>query len=147
MGFTAGAVAIVYFLQPTMCGAQGLRLMTIWGFRRSLSWEQIAQVTFARLYLLQPSLKLIDSQGRIYCISRETKDNDGLYAEALKFGGPAHPLTRALQTPLHALQAVACHGRNSPNSPQAPIATRWARTFGFVQLKRPGARSASLSSL
>ena len=103
MGFTAGAVAIVYFLQPTMCGAQGLRLMTIWGFRRSLSWEQIAQVTFARLYLLQPFLKLIDSQGRIYCISRETKDNDGLYAEALKFGGPAHPLTRALQTPLHAL--------------------------------------------
>ena len=100
MGITALVVTVVYFFQPTMCGAQGLKVMTTWGFRRIVRWEQVTQVGFARLYLLQPSFKLVDDRGRAYWISRDTKDLKGLYAESLRFGGAAHPLTRALQTPL-----------------------------------------------
>jgi hypothetical protein len=101
MGFTALAVTIVYFFQPTVCGAQGLKVMTAWGFRRSLRWEQVTQVGFARLYLLQPSFKLVDDKGRSHWISRDTKDLKGLYEDALRFGGASHPLTRALRTPLY----------------------------------------------
>ena len=100
MGFTAVTVTLVYFFQPTVCGAHGLKVMTTWGFRRSLRWDQVTQVGFARLYLLQPSFKLLDDKGRAYWISRDTKDLKGLYADSLRFGGVTHPLTRALQTPL-----------------------------------------------
>lgn len=103
MGFTAVAVTIVYFFQPTKCGPQGLMAMTPWGVRRHVAWDQIKEVTFGRLYLLQPSLKLIDAQGRTFWISRDTKDLRGLHTDSMKFGGPLHPLTVALQTPLFEL--------------------------------------------
>lgn len=103
MGFTALVVTLVYFFQPTTCSAQGLNVMTTWGFRRSVGWDQITQVSFARLYMLQPSIKLVDDQGRSYWISRDTKDLKRLHADALMYGGASHPLTQALQTPFFEL--------------------------------------------
>lgn len=103
MAMTAVAVIVAYFLQPTMAGKPGIKAMTFWGFRRQVPWPEIASVTFARLYYMQPSLKLTDRQGRSYWIARDTKDLPGLHAMAIEFGGVDHPLTRALETPMHAL--------------------------------------------
>ena len=52
---------------------------------------------------MQPSLKLVDGLGRARWIARNTKDLAVLHAVALTHGGLAHPLTKALVTPLHAL--------------------------------------------
>ncbi|MBX3635424.1 MAG: hypothetical protein KF683_08575 [Rubrivivax sp.] len=103
MGTAAVLVALVYFLQPTRAGSEGLKLMTSWGLRRTLPWSAVRQVTLARLHLLQPALKVLDHEGRVYWIDRETKNLRGLHELALRHGGEDHPLTRALRTPLHAL--------------------------------------------
>jgi hypothetical protein len=96
-------VALTYFLQPTLVGAPGLKLMTAWGFRRHVPWSEIKTVSMARLFLVQPSLKLTDSAGRAYWIAKDTKDLRGLHALAVLHGGKDHPLTRALETPLFQL--------------------------------------------
>jgi hypothetical protein len=103
MGVAALFVAIVYFLQPTLAGPAGLKVMNTWGFRRQLEWSNIKAVSLGRLYLVQPSLKIVDGKGRAYWIARDTKDMKGLYAIARSCGGPDHPLTKALETPLFAL--------------------------------------------
>jgi len=103
MGLAAVVVVVVYFFQPTLCGASGLKVMGTWGFRRHVAWPEIREVSFSRLYHLQPSLKLIDGHGRAHWIARDTKDLRGLHALAKQFGGPSHPLTVALETPLFQL--------------------------------------------
>ena len=103
MAVAAVIVAAVHFLQPTQAGPQGLNLMQSWGFRRAVPWAAVRDVSFARLYLLQPSMRLTDTQGRVYWIARDTKDLKGLHALALEHAGATHPLTRALETPLFAL--------------------------------------------
>lgn len=103
MVIAAVFVVLLHVLQPTRAGEAGLQVMTIWGFRRRLRWPDINTVTFARWYGLQPSLKLVDHQGRSHWIARDTRNLAGLHALALAHGGADHPLTRALQTPLHAL--------------------------------------------
>jgi hypothetical protein len=99
----AVVVAATYFFSPTLAGAEGLKVMTAWGFRRPVRWEEIQSVSFARLYFFQPSFKLVTARGRSYWIARDTKDMAGLHALAFARGGPDHPLTRALETPLYAL--------------------------------------------
>ncbi|MCW5610499.1 MAG: hypothetical protein KIS83_07410 [Rubrivivax sp.] len=103
MAAAAVLVALVYFLQPTRAGSAGLKLMTSWGLRRQLRWTDVRQVTLARAHLLQPSLKVLDHEGRVHWIDRDTRNLRGLYELALRHGGEDHPLARALRTPLHAL--------------------------------------------
>lgn len=103
MAVAAVFVVLLYVLQPTLAGEAGVKAMTVWGTRRLLRWTDIESVAFARLYGLQPSLKLVDRRGRACWIARDTRDLAGLYTLAVAHGGADHPLTRALQTPLHAL--------------------------------------------
>jgi hypothetical protein len=103
MAVSAVLVALTYYLQPTLAGPSGLKAMTAWGLRRAVNWSDIESVSFARYYFMQPSLKLVDRQRRAYWIAKDTRDMGGLYQRALAHGGASHPLTRALETPLHAL--------------------------------------------
>jgi hypothetical protein len=103
MVVAAVVVAYSYFLQPTMAGPKGLKAMRTWGWRSLVAWTEITDVTFARYYLLQPSFRLVDVKGNVYWIARDTKDLKGLYATAKEFGGPDHPFTKALETPLFAV--------------------------------------------
>jgi hypothetical protein len=103
MGVAAVVVMMTYFFQPTLCGASGLKLMSAWGYRRSVTWPEITQVTFDRLYWIQPSLRLTDRRGRSHWIARDTKDLKGLHSLSTQHGGAAHPLTAALETPLFEL--------------------------------------------
>jgi hypothetical protein len=103
MGVAAVVVITIYFFQPTLCGASGLKVMNGWGIRKFVAWPEIGQVTLGRLYFIQPSLKLTDLQGRTFWIARDTKDLLGLHTLAVKYGGSSHPLTLALETPLFRL--------------------------------------------
>lgn len=96
-------VLMIYFFQPTQAGETGLHVMNIWGFRRRLAWADVQSVSFARLYLLQPSLRLLDARGRSYWIATDTKDLAGLHELARAHGGAGHPLTLTLETPLYKL--------------------------------------------
>jgi hypothetical protein len=99
----AAMVCAMYFFQPTQAGPAGLKAMQYSGLRRFVAWSEVGEVGFGRLYFIQPSLRLVDRQGRVYWIARDTRDLKGLHALARQFAGPAHPLTRALETPLFAL--------------------------------------------
>ncbi len=103
MAAAALLVMVTYWLQPTVADANGIKAMTIWGFRRHVRWSDITAVSFARLYVTQPSLKLTDTRGRTCWIARDTKDLPGLHALAVQHGGLSHPLTVALETPMFRL--------------------------------------------
>lgn len=103
MVFGAVLVLALYWLQPTLAGPGGLRVLNIWGFRRPVRWDEIVAVEHARYYLVMPAMRLVTAAGRSYWIPRESERLPALHALALRAGGPAHPLARALETPLHAL--------------------------------------------
>ena len=103
MAIAAVLVVLIYYLQPTLAGERGLKAMNVWGVRKFVNWSDIESVNFARWYLVQPSLRLVDRGGRTYWIAKDTKDLGALHALAVKHGGASHPLARALETPLHAL--------------------------------------------
>ncbi|MDX2220726.1 MAG: hypothetical protein SF172_17030 [Burkholderiales bacterium] len=105
MAVAAVIVLLVHFFQPSQAGEAGLHVMNTWGFRRKLAWADVQSVSFARLYLLQPSMRLRDGEGRSYWIAIDTHDLAGLHELARAHGGPGHPLTVALETPLHKLHA------------------------------------------
>jgi hypothetical protein len=102
MAVAAVVVVLVHVLQPARAGAGGLLLMTTWGYRRRLAWADIVSAEFGRFVFL-PSLRLKDTRGRSHWIERDILGLPALYALAREHGGPAHPLTRALETPLYAL--------------------------------------------
>lgn len=102
MGVAAVAVVLTHALQPTQANGQGLKLMTVWGYRRWMRWDEIASASLAKL-LLQPSIRVQDRQGRVGWIARDTQGLSRLHALALVAGGARHPLARVLETPLHAL--------------------------------------------
>ncbi len=103
MVIAAVMVVALYFLQPTLCGESGVKAVNTWGFRKHVAWSEIKSVSLGRLYLIQPSLKLVDSEGRSYWIARDTKDLRSMHTLAKAHGGPGHPLTVALETPLYQL--------------------------------------------
>lgn len=103
MAVAAVFVVLLHVLQPTRAGEPGVKAMTVWGTRRLVRWSDIKSVSFARLYGLQPSLKLTDQRGRSYWIARDTRNLAGLFQLTVAHAGAAHPLAQALQTPLHAL--------------------------------------------
>lgn len=96
-------VVVMHLLLPTQAGPEGLVLGTRWGWRCHVNWEDIVEVQHARLFPAQPGLKLRDRAGRIYWVPRDTQDLPGLHALALARGGPAHPLTQALERPMYLL--------------------------------------------
>ena len=103
MAVAAVLVALSHYLQPTLAGEHGVKAMNNWGIRRLVPWSDIRSVTFARMYFVQPALKLVDGSGRAHWIARDTLDLGALHAIAVRYGGAGHPLTRALETPLYAL--------------------------------------------
>jgi hypothetical protein len=103
MAAAAVGVLAIYFFQPTQAGASGLYVMNSWGFRRRLAWTDVQAVDFARLYYLQPSLRIKDLKGRHHWIAVDTKDLQGLHALVQTHGGAQHPLLKALETPLYRL--------------------------------------------
>lgn len=103
MAAAAVMVSALYFFQPTLAGAAGLKAMQFWGLRRFVAWADVREVSFARLYFVQPSLRLVDKHGRVYWIARDTRDLLGLYGLVKQHAGAGHPLTRALETPLFKL--------------------------------------------
>lgn len=103
MAVAALGVLAIYFFQPNQAGPGGLNLMNSWGFRRRLEWSDIQSADFARMYYLQPSVRLKDARGRSHWIATDTKDLKGLHALAVAHGGADHPLARALETPLYKL--------------------------------------------
>lgn len=103
MGVAAVMVALTYYLLPTLAGEQGLKVMNSWGLRSFLRWSDIKSVGFARWYLVQPSLKLTDHDGKAYWIAKDTKGLEVLHDLAVRHGGKDHPLAKALETPLYAL--------------------------------------------
>ncbi len=103
MLLAAVLVVALHLLLPTQAGPEGLVLGTAWGWRRRVGWEDIVEVRHARLFPMQQGMRLRDRQGRIFWISRDTEDLSGLHALALSRGGPAHPLTLALEMPMHRL--------------------------------------------
>lgn len=103
MAIAAAMVVLMYFLQPTLCGPTGLKFITHWGYRHHLKWSDVAAVSLARAFFVQPSLKIQNSRGRVHSIARDTKNLKGLHALAIQHAGPDHPLVQALVTPLYAL--------------------------------------------
>ena len=103
MAIAAVMVVAIHFLQPTLCGESGVKAVNTWGFRRHIAWTDIKSVSLSRLYLIQPSLKLVDLAGRRYWIARDTKNLGCMHKLAKAHGGANHPLTVALETPLYQL--------------------------------------------
>ena len=103
MAAAAGGVLLAYLFQPTEAGPRGLRLMSLWGYRRDLRWDELVEVRHARFYGLQPAFRLVTRDGRVHWIARDTRNLPRLYALAREFGGPTHPLVLSLQTPLYAV--------------------------------------------
>jgi hypothetical protein len=103
MAVAAVMVVALYVLTPTLAGPAGLKVTTFWGIRRPLAWGDVVSARLARLYLVVPSIELRDARGRRFWISRDTRNLARLHALARAHGGPAHPLTRVLETPLHGL--------------------------------------------
>jgi hypothetical protein len=103
MAVAAVMVVLTYWLQPTLAGPAGLRVMNSWGVRGFVGWSEVASVELARLYGLQPSLRLRNHRGRSYWIARDSERLQDLWALAVQHGGAQHPLALALQTPLYRL--------------------------------------------
>lgn len=103
MAVAALVVVCIHLLQPNQAGPEGLVLGTSWGWRRQVAWEDIVEARHARLFPFQHAIRLCDRQGRVYWLPRETQDLAGLHRLALARGGPAHPLTLALEVPMYRL--------------------------------------------
>jgi hypothetical protein len=103
MGAAVVMVLAMHYFQPTQAGARGLHVMNTWGVRRWLAWDEVAAVSFGRLYFLHPSMRLKDRAGRSYWIATDTKNLQGLHTLAQSHGGAQHPLVQALETPLYRL--------------------------------------------
>jgi hypothetical protein len=106
--FPLMALATVYvlyshWLSPTMAGPAGLSLLNMWGARRAVPWGDVSEVRLARQYGIYPSFRVRCSKGRVYWIGTDCSRLAQLHALAERHGGPQHPLTLALATPLYAL--------------------------------------------
>lgn len=86
-------------------GEQGLQLFDGAGFPRQVGWDDIDSASLQRWpqMLFAPALKLVLRGGRVRWLPRDSQGLGELHALALRVRGPAHPLVRALETPLHRL--------------------------------------------
>lgn len=99
----AGIVVALHLLLPLRAGPAGLKALDAWGWPRRLAWEEVSDARLTRMLGVFPSIRLRDARGRSLWISLDTQNLGGLHALAQAHGGPTHPLTRVLETPLHAL--------------------------------------------
>jgi hypothetical protein len=103
MVVAAVMVVSLHLLLPLRAGPRGLKALNVWGWPRHVAWEEVVEARLARVMWLYPSIRLSDTRGRSLWISLDTQNLAGLHALARTHGGAAHPLTRVLETPLHAL--------------------------------------------
>jgi hypothetical protein len=98
-------VAVMYGLMQARAGEAGLRLFDGWGIWRRVAWDEVVEVGLARwpAMLFAPALAIRTRDGRRHWLARDSGGLAALHALALRHGGPAHPLVRALETPLHRL--------------------------------------------
>lgn len=105
MALAVPMVLLLYAGMAARAGEAGLRLFDGWGWPRRLAWGDVAEVQLQRwpALLYAPSLKLKTHDGRTFWLPRDSGGLDALHALALRCAGRAHPLVRALETPLHRL--------------------------------------------
>jgi hypothetical protein len=105
MAVAAPSVLLTYIALPARAGEAGLKLFDRFGLPRRFAWSEIRDVQLTRWpYLLfAPSLKVTLVDGRVRWLPRESGRLSELHALALRVVGPAHPLVKALETPLHRL--------------------------------------------
>ncbi len=103
MALTTVAVLYSHWLYPTMAGPAGLRLLTWWGTRQPVAWDEVSEVRLARQLGIYPSMRVRCKKGRVYWIGTDCAHLNKLHALAEQYGGPHHPLTLALATPLYSL--------------------------------------------
>jgi hypothetical protein len=63
-------------------------------------WQSIASVSFGRRLPLEPAFRIVDSAGQVLWLPRYTAHLRALQLLVAKYGGDAHPLARALETPI-----------------------------------------------
>jgi hypothetical protein len=103
MAVAVPMVLIMYFWMAGRAGAKGLRLVDAWGLAREIAWDDIEDVSLRRwpMMLFAPSLAIRSRRGRVFWLPRDSQGLGDLHALALREAGAAHPLVKALETPLH----------------------------------------------
>jgi len=97
----AGAIVLAFYvLRPVQAGPRGLNVLSRLGHRRWVAWSDVTDVQFGHRQPLEPALRIADRQGRVHWIPRHTQNLRTLQQMAVQFGGAAHPLAVALETPL-----------------------------------------------
>ena len=90
----------MHALRPVQAGPNGILLLRRTGQRRRVPWESITSVSFGRRLPLEPAFRVADSSGRVHWLPRHTANLRALQRLVVQYGGPAHPLARALETPI-----------------------------------------------
>jgi hypothetical protein len=105
MGATASAALLTWALMPSKADAEGLHLPDSLGLRRRVRWDQIETVELRPWWAMwrAPALAVTTRDGKRRWLLRESHGLDDLHKLALQVASPAHPLVRALETPLHRL--------------------------------------------
>lgn len=105
MAVTGGLVLVTYALMPARADENGVETFDPIGRRRHLPWAGITRVELRPWWAMwgAQALCFVTADGRRRWLPRDTRGLDGLHALVLRAAGPQHPLTRALETPLHRL--------------------------------------------
>jgi hypothetical protein len=90
----------MYWLRPVKVGPQGILLLRRTGQRRLVPWQSITTVSFGRRLPLEPAFRVMDVDGQVHWLPRHTANLRALQLLAAQYGGRAHPLARALETPI-----------------------------------------------
>ena len=90
----------MHWLRPVQAGPEGIMLLRRTGQRRLVPWQSITSVSFGRRLPLEPAFRVADSAGQIHWLPRHTANLRALQLLVAHYGGTAHPLARALETPI-----------------------------------------------
>ena len=90
----------MYWLRPVQVSPEGILLLRRTGQRRLVPWQSITSVSFGRRLPLEPAFRVADSAGQIHGLPRHTANLRALQLLVAQYGGVAHPLARALETPI-----------------------------------------------
>jgi Bacterial PH domain len=90
----------MYWFRPVQVGPEGILLLRRTGQRRLVPWHSITSVSFGRRLPLEPAFRVADSGGQVHWLPRHTANLRELQLLVAHHGGPAHPLARALETPI-----------------------------------------------
>jgi hypothetical protein len=90
----------MHWFRPVLAGEEGVVLLRRSGARRLVPWASFASVGFGRRLPLEPAFRITDTAGTVYWLPLHTANLRELQRLAARNGGPAHPLARALETPV-----------------------------------------------